>query len=252
MPGTRRGGYHARARGTGRGKPATAGKGYGPSVTQGRGSDDWREAGGGFRGSHLLLTGAALLAGGALLALVGGLGGDALIEAGWLAYLAGLAVTGLGFGWSGVPGILPRFALAVAALHLAQAGYLLLVLYGGAQAAFAPTSLSAGRLAAVVVFAVVAAPRLGTRAASALGGAAGLGLARTLARTLWPSLDGGPVLDATILLALATALAATGRRLRGLENAWAREHHPGRRADFSQFNNPQHDWNRTRGRSDRD
>lgn len=221
-------------------------------MTQGRGGDDWREAGGGFRGSHLLLAGALLLAGGALLALLGRLGGEGLVEAGWLAYLAGLGVTGLGFGWSGIPGILPRFALAVAALHLAQAGYLLLVLYGGAQAPVAPTALSVGRLAAVVVFAAVAAPRLGTLAARGLGGAAGLALARTLARVIWPSLDGGPVLDATILLVLATAIAVTGRRLRGLENAWAREHHPGRRADFSQFNNPQHDWNRPRDRSGRD
>ncbi|MBM4130927.1 hypothetical protein FJ250_07840 [bacterium] len=220
-------------------------------MKQGRDIDDWRDAGGGFRGSHLLLAGAALLGGGASLALLGLVGDDWLAEAGWLAYLAGLGLTGLGFGWAGVPGILPRFALTVAALHLAQATYLLFILYGGAQPKLAAAVLSVGRLTAVVAFAALAAPRLGARAGVVLGGASGLALARTLARELRPSLDGGPVLDATILLVVATAIAVTGRRLRTLENEWARKHHPGRRSDFSEFNNPQHDWNRPSDRSDR-
>lgn len=224
--------------------PAAAGKGSLQDVTRGNRIDHWREAQGGFRGSHLLLAGALLLMAGALLALLGAAGNDGLVEAGWLAYLLGLGVTGLGFGWSGVAGILPRVALAAAALHIAQAAYLLLILYGRAQPPVAPAALTVGRLVAVLAFVAVAAPRLGTRAAWVLGGAAGLALARTLVRVLWPAADGGPVLDATILLVMGTAIAVTGRRLRALEDAWARAHDPGRHSDFSEFNNPQHDWNK--------
>ena len=49
---------------------------------------------------------------------------------------------------------------------------------------------------------------------------------------------------ACLLLFMAAAIGVTTRRLRGLEDEWAREHHPGRRTDFSEFNNPEHDWNR--------
>jgi hypothetical protein len=216
-------------------------------MAQGRGNDDWREAHGGFRGSHLLLAGSGLLAGGALLSLAGAAGSDGLVEAGWLAYLLGLGVTGLGFGWSAIAGILPRIALAAAVLHVAQSAYLLVILYGRLDPPVSPVAVTVGRLAAVLAFVAIGAPRLGRPVAWALGGTTGLALARTLARAMRPDLDGGPVLDATILLVLGTALAATGRRLRALEDAWAREHNPGRRSDFSEFNNPQHDWNRPSG-----
>lgn len=219
-------------------------------MVQERGPDDWREAHGGFRGSHLLLAGAGLLAAGAALSLAGGAGGGTLVEAGWLAYLLGLGVTGLGLGWSAIAGILPRIALAAAVLHVVQSAYLLVILYGRLEPAISPVAVTVGRLAAVLAFVVVGAPRLGRRTSWVLGGATGIALARTIARALWPELDGGPVLDATILLVLGTAHAATGRRLRALEDAWAREHNPGRRSDFSEFNNPQHDWNRPSG-SDR-
>lgn len=224
--------------------PAAAGKGSLQEVARKNGIDHWREAQGGFRGSRLLLAGALLLTAGALLSLLGTAGYGRLVEAGWLAYLLGLGVAGLGFGWSGVAGILPRVALAAAALHVAQAAYLLFILYGRAQPPVAPVALTVGRLAAVLAFVAVAAPRLGTRAAWVLGGAAGLALGRTLVRVLWPAADGGPVLDAVILLVMGTAIAVTGRRLHALEDAWARAHHPGRHSDFSEFNNPQHDWNK--------
>ncbi|MBK8165626.1 MAG: hypothetical protein IPK64_06590 [bacterium] len=213
--------------------------------------DHWREAHGGFRGSHLLLGGSTLLMAGALLSLLGAAGNDGLVEAGWLAYLLGLGVTGLGLGWSGVAGVLPRVALAAALLHIAQSAYLLLILYGRAQPPVAPVALTVGRLVAVLAFVAVAAPRLGKHVAWVLGGATGFALARTLVRVLWPTADGGPILDATLLLMMGAAIAATGRRLRALEEAWARTHHTARRSDFSEFNNPQHDWNKPRGGSGR-
>lgn len=210
--------------------------------------DYWREAHGGFRGSRMLQAGASLLGAGGLLSLGAALAGpgasDHLVEIGWVAYLLGLGVTGLGFGWSGLLGTLPRVVLGAAALHIAQSAYLLVLLYGRSEPPVAPVALSVGRLAAVIVFVAVAAARLGRLTSWALGGTAGLALAKILARIAAPAADGGAVLDATFILLLATAIAVTARRLGALEDAWGREHDPGRRSDFSEFNNPEHDWNK--------
>lgn len=215
--------------------------------------DYWREAHGGFRGSRLLQAGAGLLGAGGLLSLAAALAGrgagDRLVEAGWVAYLLGLGVTGLGFGWPGLTGILPRVVLGAAALHVAQSAYLLVLLYGRSQPPVAPVALSVGRLAAVLVFVALAAGKLGRLATWALGASSALVLAKIMARLAAPAADGGAVLDATFILLLATAVAVTARRLRVLEDAWGREHDPGRRSDFSEFNNPEHDWNKPGPRS---
>lgn len=213
--------------------------------------DYWSEAQGGFRGSHLLLGGAVLLIAGALLALAAGAPAAGvpapragLMVAGWLVYALGLAVTGLGFGWPVVAGILPRMALAVAAVHLAQAAHLLVLLSGRLEAPLSPTALTVGRLLALVLFAILATRRLGTRTAGTLGGVAGAALLKTLLRVMAPAVDGGPVVDAILLVALGVAIGALARRLRALEDVWAREHHHGHRTDFSEFNNPEHVWNK--------
>lgn len=215
-------------------------------------ADPWREAHGGFRGSNLLLGGGVLLATGALLALFGmWLGGTQpdpranAVVAGWLAYILGLGLVGLGFGWTCVPGILPRLGLAAAVLHLTQAAYLLFVLFGRSQPPVSPVMLTAGRLLSLVVLAAVAARPLGQRTAVILGVAAGLGLTKILLRVFVPATDGGAAVDAILLLTQAAAVVVTARRLRHTENAWAREHHPGGRSDFSAFNNPEHDWNKS-------
>jgi hypothetical protein len=163
---------------------------------------------------------------------------------GWLAYILGLGLVGLGFGWNCAAGILPRAGLAAAALHLAQAAYLLVVLYGRTQAPISPVVLTGGRLLALIVFAFAATRLLGQRTAVILGVAAGLSLTKTLLRVLVPEADGGAAVDAILLLIQALAFAVTARRLRRIENDWAREHHPGGRSDFSEFNNPEHDWNK--------
>lgn len=209
--------------------------------------DEWREAQGGFRGSHLLLAGAALLACGAVAGLAAGAGpagSPTLAMAGWLAYLLGLAVTGLGFGWSGVAGILPRAALAVAFLHVVHSGFLLYVLYSRQQPPLSPSTLTVGRYLALLIFAVMARQPLGLLPSAGLAAAAALGLARTLVRVFAPAADGGKLIDGIVLLAVGAAIAITARRLRGLEDAWAREHRPARRSDFSEFNNPEHTWNK--------
>ena len=43
---------------------------------------------------------------------------------------------------------------------------------------------------------------------------------------------------------LLAAIVLTARRLRPVEDHWARQHYPGGKSDFSEFNNPQHDWNK--------
>jgi hypothetical protein len=213
--------------------------------------DYWREGQCGFRGSSLLSGGGVFLAAGALLALASlGMGGARtdpgadIVVAGWMAYILGLGLVGMGFGWACAAGVLPRLGLAAAALHLAQAAYLLFVLYGRNQLPVSPVALTAGRLLALAVFAAIAANQLGRRSALVLGVAAGLCLAKTLARVFIAGADGGAAADAILLLVLAAAIVVTARRLRRVEDEWARGHHPGGRSDFSEFNNPQHEWNR--------
>lgn len=214
--------------------------------------DPWREAQSGFRGSNLLMCGGVLLAAGALLALIGlWLGGTlpnpraGAVVTGWLAYILGLGLVGLGFGWTCVPGILPRMGLTTAVLHLTQAAYLLFLLYGRNQPPVSPVMLTAGRLLSLIVLTAVAARPLGQQATLILRGAAGLSLTKILLREFVPEADGGATLDAILLLSQATALVVTARRLRHIENNWAREHHPGGKSDFSAFNNPEHDWNKS-------
>lgn len=215
-------------------------------------ADPWREAHGGFRGSNLLTGGGLLLAVGALLALVGmWLGGTqpeprtGAVVAGWLAYILGLGLVGLGFGWTCVPGILPRVGLAAAVLHLTQAAYLLFVLYGRNQPPVSPVVLTAGRLLSLVVLAAFAARPLGQWTAVILRLAAGLSLTKLVLRVFVPETDQGATVDAILLLAQAAAIIVTARRLRHIENDWARDHYPGGRSDFSAFNNPEHYWNKS-------
>lgn len=214
--------------------------------------DPWRQAEAGFRGSNLLLGGGALLAAGALLALIGlWLGGvqpdsrAGAVVTGWLAYILGLGLVGLGFGWTCIPGILPRAGLAAAVLHLVQAAYLLFLLYGRSGPPISPVVLTAGRLLSLLALAVVAPRQLGERTVAIVCLAAGLSLAKTLLREFVPNTDRGAALDAILLLAQATAIVVTARRLRHLENDWARKHNPGGKSDFSAFNNPEHDWNKS-------
>ena len=213
--------------------------------------DYWRDVQGGFRGSHLLAVGAILLAVGALTSLAAAALGrphpPGLVEAGWLSYILGLAFLGLGFGWTCVPGILPRSGIAAAVLHVGQAAYLLVLFYDRSVPPVAPVALSVGRLLALIVLAVVAAAPLGRRCSLTLGIAAAASLLKVMLRVMGPRLDGSTTLDALFLLLLAGALLMTARRLRHIEDEWAYRHHQGSRTDFSEFNNPEHDWNKSAG-----
>lgn len=214
--------------------------------------DDWRLAHGGFRGSHLLLTGAVALALGALLSLAG-LGADgglpasraAVAHVGWSAYILGLFLVGTGFGWTSTVGVLHRAGLGVAALNVFQAGYLLYVIYGRALPSLDPAVISALRLASLAAFGALAAGAIGRRLTAALTITAGAGCLKAVTRVVRPAAADSLVLDAALLLALAVTLVFLARRLRRLEDDWARRNRGDRRTDFSEFNNPQHQWNRS-------
>lgn len=218
--------------------------------------DDWRLAQGGFRGSHLLLTAAAALALGALLSLAGITGGGNITSAraavatvGWSAYILGLFLTGIGFGWTCTVGVLHRSGLVTAALHVFQSGYLLVAIYGRTLPAFDPALLSTLRLASLAAFGVLARGALGRRLSTALAAVAGAGCLKAVLRMAGSAATDSVALDAALVFSFAIALALLARRLRRLEDDWAQRNRGDRRTDFSEFNNPQHHWNRSEDHS---
>lgn len=219
--------------------------------------DDWRLAQGGFRGSHLLLAGAVALALGALLSLAGlnAAGGvtasrAAVVTVGWSAYILGLFLVGTGFGWTSMVGVLHRAGLVVAALNVFQAVYLLYAIYGRKLPPLDPAVLSVLRLASLAAFGVMAASAVGRRLSVALVIVAGAGCLKAATRVARPAVAHSVVLDAALVLSLAVTLAFLARRLRRLEDDWARSNRGDRRTDFSEFNNPQHEWNQSDDRSE--
>lgn len=216
-----------------------------------RNADDWGLAHGGFRGSHLLLPGAVALGLGALLSLAGIGHADAasplrasLVTIGWAAYVLGLILVGLGFAWTCLVGILHRSGVVTALFSLLQASYVLLALSRNTRPALDPAVISTVRLAALAAFALLAARAIGHRLALATAVTAGAGCLKAGARLLSRRHDGSLALDAALVLGLAVALTLLAARLRRLEDEWARRNRGDRRSDFSEFNNPQHRWNR--------
>lgn len=218
--------------------------------------DNWRLAQGGFRGSHLLLTGAVALALGSLLSLATATAGGsvtaaraALATVGWSAYILGLFLAGTGFGWTSTVGILHRSGLVVAALSVFQSGYLLYAIYGRTLPALDPALLSALRLASLTAFGVLARGAIGRRLSTVLALVAVAGCLKALVRIIRPAAVGSVFLDAALVFSLAVTLSFLARRLRRLEDDWAQHNRGDRRTDFSEFNNPQHQWNRSDDRS---
>ena len=213
--------------------------------------DGWGEAQAGLRGSHLLLPGAAALGLGALLSLAGiGHPGTAtalraaLVTIGWAAYVLGLILVGLGFAWSSSVGILHRSGLAVALLSLAQGAHFLVTLWRDERPALDPAIISLARLALLAAFALLSPRALGRPLARWIAVAAGAGCVKAGLRLAIPGLASPLAVDALLVTGLAAALVAMARRLRRLEDDWARRNRGAPRSDFSQFNNPQHRWNR--------
>ena len=191
------------------------------------------------------------LAGAALLSLAGarspGAGSGSpvtIVAAGWSAYIVGLFLVGLGLAWTATVGILHRSGLAAAALNLLQSGLVLLAICGKARPVADPAAMSAARLAALSAFAILSIGAVGRRLSVALAIVAGAGCLEALSRALRPGAAANATMDAVLVMCLAVTLALLARRLRHLEDDWAGRNRGDRRTDFSEFNNPQHQWNR--------
>lgn len=219
-------------------------------------TDPWREAGGGFRGSTLLIIGAITLAGAGLVQLVVGLSQDGGTpaampdEAARLAYFIGLWVVGAGFTWAGAHPCLGRFGLVVAVLYLAQCVLLLLDAYTHTPVATELAIVSFGLLVGLLVFAWLEAPSLGATATRWLAAAAGLALLHTgwtwLGQAKRLGTKGESLLETGLLVFLAWALFCVGRAARRAEAEWAADRRHRRTEKFAEFNNPEHDWNKPR------
>ncbi|MDX2472504.1 MAG: hypothetical protein QNL91_02250 [Candidatus Krumholzibacteria bacterium] len=219
----------------------------------------WAELESGFRGSSILRLGALATAGGALI----NLGAQVLAGAGepstpitivaWLLFILGLWSLAGGFIWVGSHPFLTRFGFVVGALHAAQGIQLLLLLFTFTAVPIPPISFTVGRLLAIIIFVVVEKKWLGSRTRLLLGSAAGLLLTKAAGRALgyWPELGTPfePLLDAMLLLYLTAGMLHLATAVRHQENDWAETVYNTGHADFSDFNNPEHEWNKAESNS---
>lgn len=221
----------------------------------------WSEVEGGFRSSFMLRSGALILALGAILNLaasvLGGAGNplESLSNAAWLLFIVALWALAGGFVWVASYPFLTRFGFVTGAFHLAHGLYLLVLFFNVNLTPIPPVSVTVGRLLATILFALVEKDWLNRTTRSWLIVAAGLQLLKILARILglWPDL--GPVLDqaldAGILVGLAAAYLNLGGAIKRRENIWAKRTYESRQANFADFNNPEHSWNKVEIRRNR-
>jgi hypothetical protein len=219
----------------------------------------WAEVDSGFRGSSILRLGAVATAGGALT----NLGAQVLAGAGepstpitivaWLLFIAGLWSLAGGFIWVGYHPYLTRFGFVVGALHAAQGIQLVVLLFTFTAVAVPPISFTVGRLLTIIIFVLVEKEWLGSRTRLLLGSAAGLLLAKAAGRALgyWPELGTlfEPLLDAMLLLYLTAAMLHLATAVRHEENDWAETVYNTGHSDFGDFNNPEHEWNKSESKS---
>lgn len=214
----------------------------------------WREIDGGFRGSVLLRAGAYASAVGVLVNLGAQvLAGDAgpsllLTIIAWLLYILALWLLAGGFFWVGSHPFLSRFGFLVSFFHAGHGVFLLILLFRLTEAPFAPVSLTVGRLIATLLFVIVEREWLPPRVQRLLAVSAGLLLLKAAGRSLGYLPDLGnpatPLLDAVLMLFLAAALLQLATVIRAEEDHWAEKIYNSGHADFSDFNNPEHAWNK--------
>ncbi|MCB1185014.1 hypothetical protein KDM41_16420, partial [bacterium] len=215
----------------------------------------WKDVDGGFRGSLLLRAGAVTVALGAVLNLAALLVGGgpespspSVTTVAWLVYIAALWLLGAGFVWVGANPFLTRFGFVVGALNFLQGGLLLVLLFTNRGAMLPPVSLTVGRLLATLIFAIVEREHLARRVWRTVAVVAALSLVKTVLRIVgwWPDLGLllGQLVDAVFLLALAAAMLQLALSIRGEEDRWARQIYETSSADFGEFNNPEHAWNK--------
>jgi len=214
-------------------------------------ADAWGEINGGLRGSTLLRGGAVVSITAALLnvgAEVFPHLNDPLVTLAWLLWIAALGLMGAGFMWVGVQPFYTRYGWVIGIFFAINALYLMGVLFAGIRPPVPGVSLSIGRALLLLFFAMVEKKDLRPGPATALILIALLQFLKIGVRLagywpeLTPLLDAG--LDAALVVGTAVVIFLVGGSIRRAENMWAREIASQRHGVFSDFNNPEHDWNR--------
>lgn len=219
-------------------------------------TDHWAEINGGLRGSLLLRAGAlfTILATGQYFASVlltspTGQASGKLVASSWLFWIAALWLLAAGFIWVGVQPFLGRFGLATGIFHLLNGVFLLLVLFAGVKPFLPNASLAIGRTLLLLFFVLAEYKHLKGSHVWILAGVAllqflkiGLRISDQLP-ALSQKYDVG--LDSLLLSLLAVAVYLMAGDLHHQENQWARKVASTRAKGLAEFNNPEHDWNRS-------
>lgn len=214
----------------------------------------WAEIGGGFRGSIMLRLGAVAAATGALInlgsQLLAGAAGPSLSVTivAWLFYILGLWLLAGGFFLVASQPFFTRFGFLVSTMHAAHGILLLVLLFTFTAVPIPPISVTVGRLLATLIFAFTEREWITQRTQSLLIAAVGLQLLKSVGRALGYLPEFGmpidPLLDAMLLLFLASVMLHLGTVVRHEEDEWAEMIHETGNADFADFNNPEHEWNK--------
>ncbi len=216
----------------------------------------WAEINGGLRGSILLRIGALFTIAATaqnllprILETVGEPSPGFLVTTAWLSWIAALMLLAAGFIWVGVQPFFSRFGLLIGIFHLLNGVFLMVVLFARVPSPLPGVSLAIGRTLLLLFFGLLEKSRLRPFTTGALITVAGLQSVKIALRLLdWmpamsPLLVGA--LDSLILTLIALALYLVGGDIRKAEDQWARELASTRASGFGEFNNPEHDWNRS-------
>ena len=138
--------------------------------------------------------------------------------------------------------------LVVALMHAAQGVLLLIILFTFKTSPIPPISLTMGRVVALLAFVFIDKNWLTRRSRRMLTYSTGLMLLKISLRALGFMPEMGtplePLLDAVLLIYMSVALYHLGTMIKLEENAWAQMIFDAGHADFDDFNNPEHSWNK--------
>jgi hypothetical protein len=219
-------------------------------------TDHWAESGAGLRGSAFLKLGAAVYLITAGLNLIGKLilpggadPGNPLFLGAMLVWGLTLFLLGTGFIWTGFQPVMGRLGIAVGLFFYLQGLFLMIALIAPAAMPFPPSILSVGRTFLLAIYAVAERGRLGRSAALPLGIISSVQFVRVFLRNLdvWPLMDHTieAALTAIFMTVTAWAVFAVGKSVHRLEDEWGLANSHPQRSRLAEFNNPQHNWNRT-------
>lgn len=211
----------------------------------------WSEINGGMRGSILLYAGAATT----LLATAQNFAADfmmdppgMLISSAWLCWVMALLLLAAGFIWTGVHPFLGRIGLIVGGFHLLNGLFLFAVLFLGMKPFLPNVSLSIGRTLFLLIFVLMEKQYLRKFSVVTMMVVSFLHFLKISLRIMdiLPSFGkyADSALDSTLLALLAVTIIIVGRDINFVEEKWARELAANRSSGFTDFNNPEHDWNR--------